>query len=176
MEQILSKLPSSQLHLGTAVHSIVPITRHKSGNSTSGHDVQVKVNTAFEKSVSYDHVILACHSDTALTLLRAGGCATADEERILSAIDWRRNRAILHYDEQVSLQGSDARDVMMLICQPWFQLMPKHRSAWSCWNYLTSSETSTNAENLESRPNGGNASVYVFFPFCCYENSSCLSS
>jgi len=50
---------------------------------------------------TYDHVIMACHSDTALKLLRAGGTVTEQEERILGQFKWRTNEAVLHWDKKV---------------------------------------------------------------------------
>jgi predicted NAD/FAD-binding protein len=63
----------------------------------------------------FDNVIVATHSDQALSLL---GDASSAEENILSAIPYRPNRVILHRDPR---------------------LMPKRRAAWSAWNYLRSS-------------------------------------
>jgi len=75
--------------------------------------------------MTYDHVILACHSDTALAILMAGHSATENEKNILGRFQWNRNEAVLH---------SDVR------------LMPRSRLAWSCWNYLTSSVVSAKGE------------------------------
>ena len=36
---------------------------------------------------------MACHSDTALKLLRGGGSVTEQEERILGQFEWRLNEA-----------------------------------------------------------------------------------
>lgn len=107
MKTILSSLPDSQLHLSTPIASI-----RNSGSS-------VELTTASGQSSTYDHIILACHSDTALSILRAGGDVTKDEETILGMFEWNRNTVVVHND---------------------IQLMPKARSAWSCWNYLTYSQ------------------------------------
>lgn len=69
------------------------------------HDHEVQVCTASGELHVYDHVILACHSDTALALLRAGGGVTRDEERVLGAFDWCRNEAVLHSDERVCVSA-----------------------------------------------------------------------
>ncbi|MBT00698.1 MAG: NAD/FAD-binding protein [Oceanospirillaceae bacterium] len=61
----------------------------------------------------FDHVVLACHADQALELLAK---PTAQEQRLLSCFPYQRNRAILHSDPR---------------------LMPKRRSAWASWNYLS---------------------------------------
>ncbi len=60
----------------------------------------------------YDQVVLACHSDQALALL--GDAATADERRLLGAIRYQPNRAVLHTDAA---------------------LLPRDRALWSAWNY-----------------------------------------
>lgn len=44
------------------------------------------------------------HSDTTLQMLKAGGGATKEEEEILSAFEWSKNEAVLHWDERVSLR------------------------------------------------------------------------
>ena len=60
-------------------------------------------------SERFDYVVLACHSDEALALLDA----TPEEQRVLGAIRYRPNRAVLHSDASV---------------------MPRDRAAWSSWN------------------------------------------
>lgn len=62
----------------------------------------------------FDHVVLACHADQALTLLDQ---PTARERHLLGAFGYTKNRAVLH---------GDAR------------FMPKRRSVWASWNYLGS--------------------------------------
>ena len=46
----------------------------------------------------FDAVVLACHSDQALALLEAPSSA---EQRLLGAIRYQRNRALLHLDERL---------------------------------------------------------------------------
>ena len=93
VERILAKLPVSQLHLATPIQSVK--TRH-------GKDRQVELTAVSGETSKYDHVIFACHSDTALNILRAGGTATHEEERILDNFEWNKNVAVLHYDAAVS--------------------------------------------------------------------------
>ncbi|KAH9841479.1 uncharacterized protein C8Q71DRAFT_331646 [Rhodofomes roseus] len=107
VNRILSNLPAAQLHL----------SRVKSAKVRKVHGIELK--TASGERAVYDHVIFACHSDTALDILRAGGGATPEEERILGAFEWNENVAVLHFDNA---------------------LMPERRATWSCWNYLTASE------------------------------------
>jgi predicted NAD/FAD-binding protein len=73
----------------------------------------VTVRTA-DTAERYDDVVLACHSDQALALLDA---PTADETRLLSAVPYQRNRAILHRDRR---------------------LMPRRAAAWAAWNHVGS--------------------------------------
>ena len=56
----------------------------------------------------YDHVILTCHSDAALKILKAGGKThgaggiTKQEEEILGMFQWISNECVLHSDERVT--------------------------------------------------------------------------
>jgi predicted NAD/FAD-binding protein len=59
----------------------------------------------------FDEVIIACHSDQALRILAD---PTSDERRILSAIRYQDNRAVLHCDTNQ---------------------MPRRRACWSSWVY-----------------------------------------
>lgn len=60
---------------------------------------------------AFDYAFLACHSDQALHLL---GDALPIERRVLGAIPYQTNEAILHTDAS---------------------LMPTHKRAWAAWNY-----------------------------------------
>ncbi len=71
---------------------------------------QVRVDSALG-GLMYDQVVLATHSDQALALLAD---ASADERRILSAVSYQPNHAVLH---------TDAR------------CLPQRKKAWSAWNY-----------------------------------------
>ncbi len=61
----------------------------------------------------YDAVVLAVHADTALKLLTD---PTGEERRLLGAIPYQRNRAVLHRDTAQ---------------------MPKRRAAWAAWNHVS---------------------------------------
>lgn len=61
----------------------------------------------------FDHVVMATHADTTLSLL--GPEATSRERLLLGAFRFQENRAVLHRDPS---------------------LMPARRRAWSSWNYL----------------------------------------
>jgi predicted NAD/FAD-binding protein len=64
---------------------------------------------------TFDHVILATHSDQALRIL--GEDATEMERHALSSIRYQPNRAVLHSDPE---------------------LMPNNHRVWSSWNAMTS--------------------------------------
>lgn len=64
----------------------------------------------------FDDVVLAVHSDQALRLLET---PTADERRLLGAIAYKPNRAVLHRD---------------------LSLMPRRRKAWAAWTHMGRSD------------------------------------
>ena len=70
-----------------------------------------KVSTA-QGTQEFDHVILACHSDEALAMLKGN----PEQKDQLQHIKYQPNVAFLHTDAK---------------------LMPKTRSTWSSWNYLS---------------------------------------
>ncbi|TAM12498.1 MAG: FAD-dependent oxidoreductase [Nevskiaceae bacterium] len=73
----------------------------------SARGVEVTSPTGSE---DYDHAVLACHSDQALTLLAD---ASAQERTILGAITYQPNDVVLHTDAH---------------------LLPHRRKAWAAWN------------------------------------------
>lgn len=127
VNKILAKLPQEHLHLSSPVESVKNIERDDGGNP------QVVLSTKSGEETTYDHVILACHSDTLLDILRNGGI-TDEEDRILSQFDWNRNEAILHSDIKVRKLSFHLSFDSVLFEH---QLMPRNRKAWSCWNYLS---------------------------------------
>jgi predicted NAD/FAD-binding protein len=72
----------------------------------------VVVHDSHGRSNSYDHVVIACHSDQALAMLSD---ADDREHAVLGAIGYSPNTVYLHRD-----------------CR----LMPKRRRAWASWNFL----------------------------------------
>jgi predicted NAD/FAD-binding protein len=72
----------------------------------------VIVNDSRGRRDSYDHVVIAAHSDQALAMLSD---ASSQERAILGDISYAPNIIYLH------------RDV---------RLMPKRRRAWASWNFL----------------------------------------
>lgn len=77
------------------------------------HRDRVEVSVAGQGSEpeSFDHVVLAAHSDQALAML---GDPSQAEGELLGAIPYQRNRAVLHTDAA---------------------LLPRRRRAWASWNY-----------------------------------------
>jgi predicted NAD/FAD-binding protein len=69
-------------------------------------------------SEHFDEVVLACHSDQSLALLAD---ASDDERRVLGAIRYQPNQAVLHTDESV---------------------LPQRKLAWAAWNYERAAESS----------------------------------
>ena len=68
----------------------------------------------------YDAVILACHADESHFLLKD---KFKEQDRVLSRFSFQKNTAILHSD---------------------INFMPKRKSVWSSWNYISQSGISGN--------------------------------
>ncbi|MBT8421767.1 MAG: FAD-dependent oxidoreductase, partial [Gammaproteobacteria bacterium] len=90
---------ADKLHLQTP---IVEIERSATG---------AMVTTGAGQQLSFDAVILACHSDQALAMLKD---PSQQEQEILGAIPYEQNETILHTD---------------------ISLMPSRKLAWASWNY-----------------------------------------
>jgi uncharacterized protein len=88
--------------------NIQKIIRHTSDTGSK----QIELVSA-SGTLRFDHVILACHSNQSLELLDN---KTPAEQSILGSIPYQPNTAYLHTDEN---------------------LMPKRKSAWAAWNYLS---------------------------------------
>jgi predicted NAD/FAD-binding protein len=90
---------ADRIRLSAPVHSV---TRDEASISiTSGSGTE-----------RFDEVILACHSDEALTLLQD---ASNLEQEILGAMGYQENSVILHTDDS---------------------FMPSRKLAWASWNFL----------------------------------------
>lgn len=87
------------------VHSGTPVLEVNTANAKP--TVTTKLGTE-----EFDYVVMACHSDEALAMLK-GNQAQKDQ---LQHIKYQPNVAFLHTDTK---------------------LMPKTRSTWSSWNYLS---------------------------------------
>jgi uncharacterized protein len=86
-----------RVRVGDPVHAV-----HRRGEG-------VDIDTASGHH-AFDDVVLACHSDEALALLRD---ADHREREVLGAIRYQRNEVVLHTDER---------------------LLPRDRKAWAAWN------------------------------------------
>lgn len=126
MDTILSALPPNALRLSSPVHSVRTLESGK-----------VLLTTVSGKSEEYDHVVMACHADASLAILRAGGGVTREEESILGGFQWNKNVAVIHSDPKVRL--SSFLPLITMTKRPCIQLMPKNPNAWSSWNYLAQS-------------------------------------
>ncbi len=82
---------------------IKKITRH-------ADNVSIEMEDGTEEY--FDQVILACHSNEAMTLLDD---ASTLEKEIVGSIPYQDNEVVLHYDED---------------------MLPKNKLTWSSWNYL----------------------------------------
>ena len=103
VEKMLAAIPHK--HLQTPVTAVSRIGH--------GANLQIHIETR-NGSQRFDHVVMAGHSDQSLRLLQD---ATAQEARLLAAISYQPNRAVLHTDAS---------------------LLPQRRKAWSAWNYQSS--------------------------------------
>jgi uncharacterized protein len=81
-------------------------------NHISRNDDNVRISIGNEY-LDYDHVVLACHADQSLNILKE---PTIKEKEILNKFTYVANRAFLHSDEN---------------------LMPLRKKAWSSWNSIT---------------------------------------
>ncbi|TQS39295.1 hypothetical protein Golomagni_00182 [Golovinomyces magnicellulatus] len=87
---------------------------------TNEDDGKVRLHLLNGKSEVYDHVVIATHGDQAFQLIKDG--SDAEERNIMSAFKTSKNTAVLHSD---------------------LSLMPIRRKAWSAWNYITRSSSSS---------------------------------
>ncbi|HZZ79034.1 MAG TPA: FAD-dependent oxidoreductase [Gemmataceae bacterium] len=80
------------------------------------HENHVVVQARDRSSEIYDAVVLGCHADQSLVLLRD---ADADERRVLASFPYQPNVAVVHTD---------------------ISLLPRRRRAWASWNYHVSDD------------------------------------
>ncbi|WP_097461259.1 NAD(P)/FAD-dependent oxidoreductase [Mangrovitalea sediminis] len=91
-------------HFGDKLHLNAPV------EAVLRHPKEVEIRTPLG-SHRFDQIVMACHSDQALALLKD---ATPAETEILGAIPYQMNDVVLHTDE----------------C-----MLPNNRRAWAAWNY-----------------------------------------
>ncbi len=90
---------------GVTLHTSSPILR------VSRNDTGPTLNLSDDKTVQFDEVVFACHSDETLKLLSH---PTQQERAALGVIGYQDNTVILHRDEKQ---------------------MPRRRACWSSWVY-----------------------------------------
>lgn len=100
VEKMLAAIPDQRL--GT------PVTAIKRQNTGAGTQVMLLTASGVE---AFDHVVMASHSDQSLAMI---GDPTDAEKRLLSAVQYQPNRAVLHTDASC---------------------LPRSRKTWSAWNY-----------------------------------------
>ena len=98
VEALLARF-SGKLLLGTEVRGV------------SRHREHVEVTPATGEPQRFDEVVLATHSDQALSLLTD---ASDREHEVLGSIPYQANEAVLHTD---------------------VRMLPRRRRAWASWNY-----------------------------------------
>jgi uncharacterized protein len=81
-------------------------------------DLGVVVTTRNGFSGRYDQVIMACHADQSLAIVKD---PSADEHSVMASVQYRPNSVYLHRDKA---------------------LMPRRTEAWAAWNFLRDSDTS----------------------------------
>lgn len=95
-------------------------------------DQGVIVRDAHGGARRFDRVIIAAHADQALAMLES---PTAQERRVLGAMSYQPNLAVLHRDPA---------------------LMPRRRRAWASWNYIAERSTA----NREAEGSRGASVTY----------------
>ncbi len=100
VQRMTAQMGRGAVRLNTAVETI----------RRDGGRVVVRDRSGEERT--FDHVVLAAHADQSLAMLAD---PSPDEKRLLGAVRYQRNLAVLHTDPA---------------------LMPRRRKAWSAWNYL----------------------------------------
>ena len=98
----LTRSFAQQIRLDTGVRAVRRVNDGVVVTDSKGH------------SERYDHVVMACHGDQALTMLSD---PSNSERDLLGAFRYSRNLVALHTDES---------------------FMPKRRAVWSSWNYIGS--------------------------------------
>ena len=86
--------------------------------SITRNNGKAQINFSHAETQEFDEVVIACHSDQALSLLAD---ATKEETEILSAMPYSENSVVLHTDRT---------------------LLPDREAAWASWNYQLSDDRS----------------------------------
>lgn len=95
----------------TYVEAIVEPFKDRVRVSNPVRSVERRATEVLVDGESFDHVVLACHADQALSML---GDPTPAEREVLGALPFQPNDVVLHTDTSV---------------------LPRSRRAWASWNY-----------------------------------------
>jgi predicted NAD/FAD-binding protein len=118
VEKILQRLTAPHaLRMGDPVVSI-----EESSGSLNG----AWLTTSFGLREHFDGIVLACHANQSLALLRS---PSPDQQRLLAPFRYQSNETLLHTDASV---------------------MPKRRRAWASWNFRVE-EGSINPDAISHR-------------------------
>jgi uncharacterized protein len=127
-KQYVQKIQALVLAAGGSIKTNAGVTRITRNGPVDAHPNQMhRAHITLETLTSketFDHVIMACHSNQSLKLLAD---ITHAESQVLKAIPYQANIAYLHTDEQ---------------------LMPKRRQAWAAWNYLSQKRGSDQEQSV----------------------------
>lgn len=104
--EYVRRLEAALVARGCTIHTNTPVHRARRDA------FEVRIDAGDGRTMEFDELILACHSDQALFIL--GENATAAESKALGSIRYQSNTAVLH-------------------CDP--GQMPKRRACWSSWAY-----------------------------------------
>lgn len=126
------------------IHLNTPI---KSLTRPNGRVELVLGGAAEGQTELFDEVILACHGDQARNIM--GSSSTSEEKSILSAFETTPNTAYLHSD---------------------LSLMPQRRTAWSAWNYLTTSKPAASSTAINDKPSGALQTVSLTYNMNILQN------
>ncbi|TIA88890.1 hypothetical protein E3P81_03277 [Wallemia ichthyophaga] len=116
VNEIIKNMKEGTTHLSTPISSLRRL-----------HNGTVELSTANEDKWFFDHVILATHADTSMSIINED--LSEKEKGLLSNFKFSSNEAVLHYDEK---------------------LMPTRREAWTSWNFLSNVDEKSNVNNQVS--------------------------
>jgi len=94
IDAVVKDVPAERIHLATRIVAVDNVGQ-------DGGKVSLKFENGEEEE--FDHVVLACHGDTAYELVCGGGRGTNEEKEILSGFQTTENVAYLHSDLSVSV-------------------------------------------------------------------------
>ena len=131
IDAVMRDFPEHNVHLDTAIESL-SVLKNK----------MLAVHRMDGETEIFDHVILTTHGDQAMDIIR--NIATPEEEKIMSNFKTSKNTAVLHSDRSVCIKiittPTQNTDTM--------KLMPKRYVAWSSWNYITTSPSSSTVPSV----------------------------